>query len=150
VPTQLSEHFTREELTTTQHRTLDNTPGEAELANLKTLATETLEPVRALLGPMHVNSGFRSKAINAAVGGAATSQHCLGLACDFVPLRHGLKEAMELIRSSRIDFDQLIYEFGAWVHVSHAPAGRAPRKQALMIGKFTEGKYLPYDAAKAQ
>jgi len=147
-PALLSPHFTLAELTTTQQRNLDNTPGADELANLSLLANETLEPVRALLGAMHVNSGFRSRAVNAAVGGVPTSQHCLGLACDFVPLSHGLVEAMDLIVGSWIVFDQLIYEFGSWVHVSHAPAGRAPRRQVLMIGKWTANKYVAFNASK--
>lgn len=151
---QLSEHFSLAELTFTQHRELDNTPDDAALDNLKTLANETLESVHALIGRMHVNSGFRSIAVNQAVGGASTSQHCLGLACDFVPLDlDTLKEAFELIRGSEIPFDQLIAEYwsdgGGWIHISHAPEDKEPRRQILMVGAFTQRKYLPYDSEVA-
>ena len=65
----LTEHFTLEELTHTDHRQLDNTPNDAELENLKRLA-EFLEQVKTVLGgkPIMVNSAFRSKAVNDAVG----------------------------------------------------------------------------------
>ena len=79
----LTEHFTFEELTHTDHRTLDNTPNEAELANLKRLAA-FLEDVKKVLGgkPIMVNSAFRSKAVNDAVGSKDTSQHRIGCAAD--------------------------------------------------------------------
>ena len=79
----LSEHFTLEELTHTDHRTLDNTPNIDELANLKRLA-QFLESVKTALGgkPIMVNSAFRSKAVNDAVGSKDTSQHRTGCAAD--------------------------------------------------------------------
>lgn len=146
----LSEHFSLPELTFTQHRDLDNAPGQAELANLKLLATETLEQVHSLLGRMHVDSGYRSPEVNTAVGGSKTSQHCLGLACDFVPLdADTLKEAYEQILGSDIPYDQLIAEYwregGGWIHISHAPEGKTPRKQALMCGDYTGKLYAAYD-----
>ena len=69
----LSEHFTLDELTHTDHRELDNTPNEQELANLKRLA-EFLETVKGVLGgkPIMVNSAFRSKMVNDAVGSKDT------------------------------------------------------------------------------
>jgi zinc D-Ala-D-Ala carboxypeptidase len=146
--TYLSSNFTKEEMTSTQVRGVENTPNQEQLDNLERLCKEQLEQCRDLLGPMHVNSGFRSKEVNARVGGAKTSQHCLGLACDFIPLNLELKYAYSLVQQSNIEFDQLIYEYGAWIHVSRAPEGKAPRKQCLMIGKFTNGSYAPYDPAK--
>ena len=79
----LSEHFTLEELTHTEHRELENIPNETELANLKRLA-EFLERVKTVLGgkPIMVNSAFRSKAVNDAVGSKDTSQHRIGCAAD--------------------------------------------------------------------
>lgn len=143
----LSPHFSVEELTTTQHRELDNTPGEQELANLTTLANETLEAVREYLGPMHVNSGYRSPEVNEAIGGSKTSQHMEGLACDFVPMSSmTLKEALAEILARKIIFDQMIYEFGRWLHISHAAPEKQPRMQVLMIGSWTGGKYQTYNA----
>ena len=131
----LSPHFTLEELTHTDHRTLDNTPNETELANLQRLA-EFLETVKTLLGgkPIMVNSAFRSKAVNDAVGSKDTSQHRIGCAADIrVP---GLTpdEVVKAIIASGIGYDQVIREFDRWTHISITNAG-APRKQALIIDK---------------
>jgi zinc D-Ala-D-Ala carboxypeptidase len=133
----LTKHFTLEELTHTDHREFDNTPNDAELENLKRLA-EFLEEVKAALGgkPVMVNSGFRSKQVNDAVGSKDSSQHRIGCAVDIrVP---GLKpdEVVRTIIGSGLAFDQVIREFDRWTHVSipNEPA-RAPRKQALIIDK---------------
>jgi len=79
----LTEHFTLDELTHTDHRELENTPNEQELANLQRLA-EFLETVKGVLGgkPIMVNSAFRSKMVNDAVGSKDTSQHRIGCAAD--------------------------------------------------------------------
>ena len=131
----LSEHFTLEELTHTDHRDLDNTPNEAESANLRRLAS-FLEQVKTVLGgkPIMVNSAFRSKAVNDAVGSKDTSQHRIGCAADIrVP---GLTpdEVVKAIIASGIGYDQVIREFDRWTHISIPNAG-APRKQALIIDK---------------
>jgi len=131
----LSPHFTLEELTITDHRELENTPNETELANLKRLA-EFLETVKTVLGgkPIMVNSAFRSKAVNDAVGSKDTSQHRIGCAADIrVP---GLTpdEVVKAVIASGIGYDQVIREFDRWTHISIPNAG-APRKQALIIDK---------------
>jgi hypothetical protein len=144
----LSPHFSLEELTATQHRGIDNTPSPQVIENLKLLAGDLLELVRMLLGPVHINSGYRSPELNAMVGGQPTSQHCEGLAADFIVTRFTLQEATRRIRGQHIIFDQLIYEFGGWIHISHPPVGRLGRGEALMVGGWTDGKYLPLDLAK--
>jgi len=133
----LTDHFTLEELTHTDHRQFDNIPNEAELENLKRLAA-FLEEVKTVLGgrPVMVNSGFRSKQVNDAVGSKDSSQHRLGVAVDIrVP---GLKpdEVVKTIIASDLEFDQVIREFDRWTHISipNEPS-RAPRKQALIIDK---------------
>jgi len=133
----LSEHFTLEELTATQHREFDNTPNSSEINNLKRLA-EMLEKVKTLLDgkPIMVNSAFRSKAVNDAVGSKDTSQHRVGCAADIrVP---GLTpdQVVKAIIGSPIAYDQIIREFDAWTHISvpNNPSG-TPRKQALIIDK---------------
>ena len=131
----LTPHFTLEELTITDHRELENTPNETELSNLKRLA-EFLETVKTVLGgkPIMVNSAFRSKAVNDAVGSKDTSQHRIGCAADIrVP---GLTpdEVVKAIIASGIGYDQVIREFDRWTHISIPNAG-APRKQALIIDK---------------
>jgi len=139
----LTEHFTLEELTHTDHRQFDNTPNDAELENLKRLAA-FLEEVKTALGgkPVMVNSAFRSKQVNDAVGSKDTSQHRIGCAVDIrVP---GLTpdQVVKTIIESGLPYDQVIREFsdpikgGGWTHVSIPnEATRAPRKQALIIDK---------------
>lgn len=133
----LTEHFTLEELTHTDHRALDNTPNDAELANLTRLA-EFLEEVKTVLGgkPIMVNSAFRSKAVNDAVGSKDTSQHRVGCAADIrVP---GLTpdEVVKAVIASGLGYDQVIREFDRWTHISIPnEEARAPRKQALIIDK---------------
>jgi len=126
----LSPHFTLEELTITDHRELENTPNETELANLKRLA-EFLETVKTVLGgkPIMVNSAFRSKAVNDAVGSKDTSQHRIGRVPGLTP-----DEVVKAVIASGIGYDQVIREFDRWTHISIPNAG-APRKQALIIDK---------------
>jgi putative chitinase len=133
----MTEHFTLEELTHTDHRTLDNTPNEVELANIQRLA-EFLEQVKTLLGgkPIMINSAFRSKAVNDAVGSKDTSQHRLGCAADLRVPSMTPDAVVRAIIASDLGYDQVIKEFDRWTHVSipNEPA-RAPRKQALIIDK---------------
>jgi uncharacterized protein YcbK (DUF882 family) len=124
-------HFTLAELTHTDHRSLDNTPNAAELANLKRLA-EFLEVVKTTLGgkPVMINSAFRSKAVNDAVGSKDSSQHRLGLAADFkVP---GMAPDAVVRALLKLPYDQIIREYDAWTHISIADK---PRRQALIIDK---------------
>jgi len=134
---QLSEHFTLEELTHTDHRELDNTPNDTEKNNLKRLA-EFLEEVKTVLGgkPVMVNSAFRSKAVNDAVGSKDTSQHRIGCAADIRIPGMTPDEVVKAIISSGIAYDQVIREFDRWTHISvpNEPVG-TPRRQALIIDK---------------
>ena len=133
----LSEHFTLEELTHTDHRELDNTPNDAERNNLNRLA-EFLEQVKTVLGgkPIMVNSAFRSKAVNDAVGSKDTSQHRVGCAADIRVPSMTPDEVVKAIIASGIGYDQVIREFDRWTHVSvpNQPSG-VPRRQALIIDK---------------
>jgi zinc D-Ala-D-Ala carboxypeptidase len=129
----LTEHFTLEELTDTSHRQFDNTPNDAELANLIKLA-EFLEQVREVLGgkPVMINSGFRSKQVNDSVGSKDSSQHRTGCAADFRIPGMGPDAVVRALIASDLKFDQVIREFDAWTHVSIADK---PRKQALIIDR---------------
>jgi uncharacterized protein YcbK (DUF882 family) len=133
----MTEHFTLEELTYTDHRELDNTPNDAEKANIQRLA-EFLEQVKTILGgkPIMVNSAFRSKAVNDAVGSKDTSQHRVGCAADIRVPGMTPDEVVRTIIASDLGYDQVIREFDRWTHVSipNEPA-RTPRKQALIIDK---------------
>jgi len=133
----LSEHFTLEELTHTDHRELENIPNETELANLKRLA-EFLETVKGVLGgkPIMVNSAFRSKAVNDAVGSKDTSQHRVGCAADLRVPSMTPDEVVKAIIASGIGYDQVIREFDRWTHISIPnKLFDSPRKQALIIDK---------------
>ena len=134
----LTPHFSLAELVVSQVATrqgIDNAPAPAIVANLTRLAA-LLEQVRALVGaPITVSSGYRSPALNRAVGGAASSAHVLGLAADISTNKLAPKALALLIQQSGIVFDQLIYE-GAWVHIGLS-AG-TPRRQVL-TAKFAGG-----------
>ena len=139
----MTPHFTLDELTHTDHRTLDNTPNETELANIQRLA-EFLEAVKTLLGgkPIMVNSAFRSKAVNDAVGSKDTSQHRVGCAADIRVPGMTPDQVVRAIIASDLGFDQVIREFsdpvkgGGWTHISIPnQASGSPRKQALIIDK---------------
>ena len=131
----LSPHFTLAELTYTDHRQLDNTPTQNEISNLQRLAN-FLEQVKTVLGgkPIIVNSAFRSKSVNDAVGSKDTSQHRLGCAADFrVP---GMTPDQVVKALINLPYDQIIREFDRWTHISIPNVvGAAPRKSKLIIDR---------------
>jgi len=133
----LTEHFSLEELTHTDHRQYDNTPNDEELENLKRLA-EFLEEVKTVLGgkPIMVNSAFRSKQVNDAVGSRDSSQHRIGTAVDFRVPQLTPEQVVKAIIASSLPYDQVIREFDRWTHLSipNTPDAK-PRKQALIIDK---------------
>lgn len=135
--TLLTEHFTLEELTHTDHRELDNNPSEYEKANLMRLA-EFLEQVKTVLGckPIMVNSAFRSEAVNTACGSKSTSQHRLGCAADLRVPGMTPDEVVKAIKGSDLQYDQIIREFDRWTHISvpNSPNDK-PRLQKLIIDK---------------
>lgn len=149
---QLSKNFTLSEMTkseTALRHGMDNTPGDAEVANLQLLVDNVLQPVRDhYQRGVKINSGFRHPEVNAKVGGSKTSDHCKGMAADIeipgVP-NHELAKWI----SENLDYTQLILEFytlgipdSGWVHVSYDPANI--KKQELTAVK-QNGKtvYLP-------
>jgi hypothetical protein len=129
----LTEHFTLEELTATSHRQFDNTPNDAEMANLVLLA-EFLEQVKAALDgkPVMINSAFRSKQVNDSVGSKDTSQHRTGCAADFKVPGMTPDAVVRAIIAAGLPYDQIIREFDAWTHISISPY---PRRQALIIDR---------------
>jgi uncharacterized protein YcbK (DUF882 family) len=141
--TNLTEHFTLEELTHTDHREFDNTPNDAEKANLERLAL-FLEQVKEVLGgkPIMVNSAFRCKQVNDAVGSKDTSQHRIGCAADIRVPSMTPDEVVKAVIASGIGYDQLIREFDRWTHISVPnTAGDNPRRQSLIIDKAGTRSY---------
>jgi putative chitinase len=139
----LSEHFTLEEAThsdTAIKLGISNQPDERQLGNLKKSA-EGMEKVRALLGkPIGISSWLRLPEVNVAVGGSKVSAHMDGFAIDFTCPAVGVPlEIAKKIAASDIQYDQMIHEYGRWVHISF---DSALRKQQLTIFK-PEGKYKP-------
>lgn len=138
----MTPHFTLAELTHTDHREFDNTPNETETANLQRLA-EFLELVKTTLGgkPIMVNSAFRSKQVNDAVGSKDSSQHRVGCAADIRVPAMTPDQVVKAIIASNLGYDQVIREFatatgGGWTHISIPNvAGAVPRKSKLIIDK---------------
>jgi hypothetical protein len=136
----LTPHFTLEELTfseTAERNGWDNSPNDKELANLTRLA-DMLEQVKAVLGgkPIIISSGLRTKKVNDAVGSKDTSQHRTGCAADFRVPGMTPDRIVKTIILSGISYDQVISEFGRWVHISVPnTVDVAPRRQALTIDK---------------
>ncbi len=142
MPKSLSEHFTLEELILSQtaaRKGIDNTPSATIVQKLRKLAG-ALEEVRSLLGgvPILVSSGYRCPELNEAVGGATNSAHMDGLAADFTAPAFGtVMQVARKIAASDIAYDQLIHEYGTWVHIGLAKDGVEPRSQKLSIFKGT-------------
>ena len=148
--TQLSNHFTLEELTHTDHRELDNTPTENEkciidgkevmvnaVANLPRLAA-FLEELKVVLGgkPIMVNSAFRSHDVNSAVGSKDTSDHRRGCAADIRVPGMTPDEVTRAIIGSGLAYQQVIREFDRWTHVAiPTRAGDVPKMSKLIIDK---------------
>ena len=133
----MTPHFTLAELTRTDHRTLDNTPNAAALANLHRLAA-FLEQVREVLSGrvVVINSAYRSKAVNDAVGSKDTSQHRLGCAADIRVPGMTPDAVVRAVVASGLAYDQLIKEFDSWTHISiPSLTTLPPRKMALIIDK---------------
>jgi uncharacterized protein YcbK (DUF882 family) len=136
----LTPHFTLEELTvseTAERNGWDNSPTDVELANLTRLA-DFLEQVKVVLGgkPIMVNSAFRSKRVNDAVGSKDTSQHRIGCAADIRVPGMTPDQVVKAVIASGIGYDQVIREFDRWTHISVPNTdSTAPRKQALIIDK---------------
>jgi hypothetical protein len=153
---QLSEHLALAEVTrseTAKRNGVSNEPTAEHLENFKLLAEKVFEPIRLHFGkPIHISSGYRSAALNKAVGGSSSSQHCKGEAIDIDMdgSAHGITNKMvfDYIKAN-LEFDQMIAEFPvngmpAWVHVSYSSTGKQ-RKQ-ILVAKKVGGKdtYIPY------
>jgi hypothetical protein len=151
---QLSKNLTLAEVTRSEsakRKGISNEPTAEHLENFKKLAEKVFQPIREHFGvPIHISSGYRSKALNAAIGGSATSQHCSGEAIDIDMDGSTVtnKQVFDYIKDNLV-FDQMIWEFGTdknpdWVHVSYESTGKQ-RKQILKAVKVNgKTSYVPY------
>jgi zinc D-Ala-D-Ala carboxypeptidase len=139
----LSLNFMLDELLVSQtaaRRGLANVPPPDVVEELRRLCEELLQPLRDALGvPVVVTSGYRSRAVNAAVGGAVNSAHLHGRAADIVVPGMAPVMVCRRIVELALPFDQVIEEFGAWTHVAIAPPGAAPRRQQLTARRSGTG-----------
>ncbi len=153
---QISKHLSLAEVSrseTAKRKGINNTPSGEHLENFKKLAENIFEPIREHFAvPIHISSGYRSKELNASIGGASSSQHCQGEAIDIdmdgSPSGVSNADVFKYIKDN-LNFDQLIWEFGSdsnpdWVHVSYESTGKQ-RKQILKAVK-AGGKtsYVPF------
>jgi zinc D-Ala-D-Ala carboxypeptidase len=138
----LSEHFTLEEMTISQEAVrsgLRNTPDALQTESLRLLCVNVLEPLRVRVKrPVVVSSGFRSSSVNRRIGGSQRSQHCRGEAADLTIPGMSVTDVVALIRKMSLPFDQLIDEFGAWVHVSHSRTGK--QRHQVLAARRVGGK----------
>tara|TARA_R100001594_G_scaffold11766_1_gene26340 strand:+ start:7810 stop:8244 length:435 start_codon:yes stop_codon:yes gene_type:complete len=135
----LTKNFSLEELTasgTAARLKINNTPNDTQLQNLRRLA-ELLQQVRDHFNaPVFINSGFRCKALNDAVGSKDTSQHLLGCAADIRISNISPHQGVQAIQKSGILFDQIICEYDSWIHISVSNDPKdPPRQNALTIDK---------------
>jgi len=151
---QLSKHLSLAEVVrseTAKRKGISNMPTDAHIANFKLLAEKVFEPIRTHFGkPIHISSGYRSEALNKAIGGSLTSQHCSGEAIDIDMDGTAVTNAQifNFIKDN-LNFDQMIWEFGTdtnpdWVHVSYESTGKQRKQILKAIKKGGATSYIPY------
>ena len=147
----ISKHITYAEAIhsqTAKRKCIDNTPNEKQIEAMKLLAAKIFEPLRKYVGgPIKVNSFFRSVALNEAIGGVASSQHCKGQAIDIDDV-YGRKTNAEMYHwiKENLDFDQMIWEFGTdtqpnWVHISFISEEENRNKCLKAYKEYNKTKY---------
>jgi hypothetical protein len=142
----LGQHFTLSEFTksvTAKRLGIDNVPSSEDIVNLLYLTQHVLDPIRTNLSePIIITSGFRNDKLNTAIGGSLISQHRLGQAAD-IELASGWNANIFNYAINKLDFDQLIWEFGDdqdpdWVHISYTLDGN--RREVLRATKTKGGE----------
>ena len=140
----LSRNFTLSEITksnTAKRLGIENAPNQEHLNNMQILIRDLIQPMRDALGPIRISSGYRSPALNRAIGGSSKSQHCKGQALDLQFWKDGEmrnKEIYDWVLKQGIEFDQMINEFDyAWIHISLKE--KSNRKQVLEAYKDKDG-----------
>ena len=146
---QLSEHFDLEEATyseTAVRLGINNQPSTVQLENMK-VAAAGLEQLRAVTGPLRINSWLRLPEVNVAVGGSKVSSHMDGWAIDVSSSKLTPIELCRKVDELGIKYDQIIHEYGRWMHISFAPEMRQQRltiyrpENKYKNGILTESEY---------
>jgi hypothetical protein len=152
----LSKNLSLAEVTksaTAKRRGIANEPTIDHLESLKAVAENIFQPIREeFMCPVFVSSGYRSEALNEAIGGSKTSQHSKGEALDLDADVYGVITNSDIFNFvlDRLDFDQLIWEFGTdenpdWVHISFKKEGRNRMQVLKAVRVNGKTKYLPYE-----
>ena len=136
---------------TAKRRGISNMPTPEHIENFKKLAEKVFQPIREHFGvPIHISSGYRSSALNKAVGGSSSSQHCSGEAIDIDMDGTSItnKQIFDYIKEN-LEFDQMIWEFVTdanpdWVHVSYESTGKQRKQILKAIKKGGATSYVPY------
>ena len=144
----LSQHFTLEEFTRSQTAArldVPNVPDNTHITNMKKLCRTVLEPIRQEANsPVIITSGYRCTRLNELIGGSETSAHRFGRAADFVVIGQTPYETCTMIDEMNLHYDQLIHEFGRWVHIGIGPDTMMDRNQKLTAKKVDgETLYVP-------
>jgi hypothetical protein len=134
---------------TAKRKGISNMPTEAHIENFKLLAEKVFQPIREHFGvPIHISSGYRSAALNTAIKGSGSSQHCSGEAIDIDMDGTSITNAaiFNYIKDN-LEFDQLIWEFGTdanpdWVHVSYESTGKQRKMMLKAVKKGNGTQYL--------
>jgi len=141
----LSKNFSLSEITrsnTAARLNIKNAPSQEHLNNMQVLIRDLIQPMRDALGPIRISSGYRSPALNRAIGGSSKSQHCKCQALDLQFWKDGEmcnKEIYDWVIKEGIEFDQMINEFDfAWIHISLRPDNKN-RKNILEAYKDDDG-----------
>ena len=144
----ISEHISYKEATyssTALRRGLDNTPNDEQLKCMEEVAENVFEPLRKWVGgPIKINSFFRGKPVNTAIGGSKSSQHMKGQAMDIDDtFKHKTNAEMYYYVKENLDFDQMIWEFGDdenpnWVHISYV--SHRPNRKRLTVAFKKNGR----------
>lgn len=151
---QLSKNLALAEVTrseTAKRKGISNMPTPEHIENFKKLAENVFQPIREHFGvPIHLSSGYRSAALNKAVGGSSSSQHCTGEAIDIDMDGTSItnKQVFDFIRQN-VNFDQMIWEFGTdanpdWVHVSYESTGKQRKQVLRAVKQGGKTSYVPY------
>ena len=151
---QLSKNLMLAEVTrseTAKRKGISNMPTPQHIENFKLLAEKVFQPIREHFGkPIIISSGYRSKELNTAIGGALSSQHCQGEAIDIDMDGTDITNAQVFnYIKDNLEFDQLIWEFGTdtnpdWVHLSYESTGKQRKQILRAVKKGGATSYKPY------
>lgn len=146
---QLSTNFTYGEMTASSvaaRKNINNVPDDEHVDSMIHLCKNVLEPIRKFYNrPVLVTSGYRSPKLNEEIGGSDNSQHMRGEAADFIVHKSEIDNVFQAVCDTSLPFDQIIWEYGRWIHVSHTDR-RENRNQILITRKIRGGlEYVEYE-----